>query len=141
MFALFKKEIQKASFEDVQYSINYPHNFLLINTLSFREQECLIEKTVPCHEEEQILNELIKMYQFKQKHIIVYGKNVNDESVINKYNQIKSLGFQNVFCYHGGLFEWLLLQDIYGKEEFKTTTNTLDILKYKPVNRFSRVLF
>lgn len=140
MFALFKKELQKASFEDVQYSIKFPDNFLLINTLTFGEQDCLIKNTLSCYEEENILNELIKLYRFKEKYIIIYGKNANDESVIKKYNQIKSLGFQHVFCYFGGMFEWLLLQDIYGKEEFKTTSNILDILKYKPINRFSRAL-
>jgi len=35
--------------------------------------------------------------------------------------------------YTGGLFEWLLLQDIYGKTEFPTTTNIIDLLKYKPM--------
>jgi len=30
------------------------------------------------------------------------------------------------------LFEWLLLQDIYGYDEFPTTIKVLDILKYKP---------
>ena len=42
------------------------------------------------------------------------------------------LGFINVYIYLGGLFEWLLLQDIYGRDLFKTTKNELDILKYKP---------
>jgi hypothetical protein len=32
----------------------------------------------------------------------------------------------------GGLFEWLMLQDIYGSDEFPTTKKELDILKYKP---------
>ena len=30
------------------------------------------------------------------------------------------------------MFEWLLLQDIYGNDDFKTTQEELDILKYKP---------
>ena len=33
--------------------------------------------------------------------------------------------------YTGGIFEWLLLQDIYGKDEFPTTSEELDILKYR----------
>jgi hypothetical protein len=32
----------------------------------------------------------------------------------------------------GGLFEWLMLQDIYGKELFPTTKKELDLLKFKP---------
>jgi enhancing lycopene biosynthesis protein 2 len=34
--------------------------------------------------------------------------------------------------YTGGLFEWLLLQDIYGTQEFLTTKKELDLLKFKP---------
>ena len=64
--------------------------------------------------------------------IIIYGKNCNDEKIYKKYQQLLSLGFYNVFVYPGGLFEWLLLQDIYGTEEFPTTSKQLDVLKYKP---------
>ena len=46
------------------------------------------------------------------------------------------LGFQKVFIYQGGMFEWLLLQDIYGHKEFPTTKKILDILKYKPHQTF-----
>jgi len=38
------------------------------------------------------------------------------------------------------LFEWLLLQDIYGSEEFPTTSHELDILKYKPMSAFNNLL-
>ena len=42
-----------------------------------------------------------------------------------------ALGFSQLYIYYGGLFEWLLLQDIYGND-FSTTTQNLDILKYRP---------
>ena len=48
-----------------------------------------------------------------------------------------SLGLTEVYVYPGGLFEWLLLQDIYGDDSFPTTKKELDILKYKPVSYFS----
>ena len=80
---------------------------------------------------------MISMYDLKSKHIIIYGKNANDESSEKKYQQIQKLGFLYVFLYSGGLFEWLLLQDIYGKEEFPTTTYTLDLLKYKHARTFN----
>ena len=51
-----------------------------------------------------------------------------------------SLGFYNVYLYNGGLFEWLLLQDIYGFDEFPTTKKELDILKYKPKSGFTLLL-
>ena len=64
--------------------------------------------------------------------IIVYGKNCNDETIQKKYQQLLTLGFYNIFVYTGGMFEWLLLQDIYGKDLFPTTKKELDLLKYKP---------
>jgi hypothetical protein len=54
-----------------------------------------------------------------------------DASVDKKYYQLISLGCKRVFIYRGGLFEWLLLQDIYGFSAFPTTKKILDILKYK----------
>lgn len=63
---------------------------------------------------------------------MVYGKNCNDEKIYEKEEQLRKLGFSNTFIYTGGLFEWLMLQDIYGNSEFPTTSYDLDILKYKP---------
>jgi hypothetical protein len=50
------------------------------------------------------------------------------------------LGFRNVCVYSGGMFEWLLLQDIYGATSFPTTSKELDILKYKPPSGRQRLL-
>ena len=72
------------------------------------------------------------MKENKNIRIIVYGKNCNDDSVQKKYQQFISLGFYNVFVYSGGMFEWLLMQDIYGKDLFPTTKKEVDLLKYKP---------
>jgi hypothetical protein len=60
----------------------------------------------------------------------------NDETVEKKYDQLIALGFQNVYLYPGGMFEWLHLQDVYGVQEFPTTSKILDILKYKPTRVF-----
>ena len=51
--------------------------------------------------------------------------------VYEKYNQLVQLGFTNISVYIGGLFEWMLLQDIYGDTSFPTTSKQLDILRYK----------
>ena len=67
-----------------------------------------------------------------RRRIVIYGKNCNDDTTNKKYQQLLTLGFYNIFLYTGGLFEWLLLQDIYGKELFPTTKKEVDILKYKP---------
>tara|TARA_B100000214_G_scaffold330430_1_gene270828 strand:- start:21 stop:461 length:441 start_codon:yes stop_codon:yes gene_type:complete len=120
--------IPKINYDDVKLSINNS-NYLLINTLPNHEQNCLIYKTIHFASEEQIINDLVN--NNKSHNIIIYGKNCNDDSVYKKYNQFIDLGFTNVYLYLGGLFEWLLLQDIYGKDMFKTTSNELDIIKYK----------
>lgn len=121
----------KISFEDMQQRIG-THNdlYVIINTLPNDMQNCLIPNTVESRNEEQVINNLLK--HNADKEIIIYGLNNNDESVIRKYKQLVSLGFQNIYIYLGGLFEWLLLQDIYGTDNFPTTSRELDIMKYKP---------
>jgi rhodanese-related sulfurtransferase len=122
---------QKINFEDVQFVINNSQTHLLINTLNEAEQECLITNTVNIKNEEALINKLLQNSK-KDIKIIVYGRNTNDEQIYKKYNQLRTLGFYNVYIYIGGLFEWLLLQDIYGDTEFPTTSKELDILKFKP---------
>lgn len=121
----------KISYEDVQYSIRNKEQYLLINTLLPTEQDCLILNTIKSDKEEIIVNSLININNKKIK-IIIYGKNCNDQKIYEKYNQLYSLGFYNIYIYTGGLFEWLLLQDIYGDIDFQTTRKELDILKFKP---------
>lgn len=121
-----------ASFENVQYAIKHRDRYLLINTLPLDNQKCLIQGTTPAIQEEQIVNEMVHNIHIPDRKIIVYGKNDTDSSVEQKYRQLCSLGVEQVFIYNGGMFEWLLLQDIYGEEEFMTSSKELDILKYRP---------
>jgi len=124
------QSIKKINFEDMQTVVKNPEVYLIINTLSPSEQQCLIVNTTNAEEEELIINKFMK--ENKNIRIIIYGKNCNDESTNKKYQQLLSLGFYNLFVYTGGMFEWLLLQDIYGKDMFPTTKKELDLLKYKP---------
>ncbi len=102
---------------------------LIISTLDINNQKCLIKPTVPCDKETDLLNSyLVKNKNIK---IIIYGKNGSDITIINKYLQLINLGFTNVHIYTGGIFEWLLLQEVYGNDDFSLTSNELDILKYK----------
>lgn len=64
--------------------------------------------------------------------IVVYGKNSNDITILHKYDQLVKLGFTNVHIYTGGIFEWMLLHEIYGKDLFKITKYEIDILRYRP---------
>ena len=115
-------------YEDVQNAIKY-NNFILINTLNENNQRCLIQKTIHFEKEEEIINDLLT--NNININIIIYGENCQDESPNKKYDQLRNLGFTNVFIYRGGLFEWLLLQDIYGFELFETTYVEKDHLLYK----------
>ena len=123
------QSMKKINYEDMQTIIKNPEVYFIINTLPLSEQLCLIVNTTLANEEEMIINKFMK--ENKGIRIIVYGKNCNDENVNKKYQQLLSLGFYNIFVYIGGMFEWLLLQDIYGKDLFPTTKKELDLLKYK----------
>ena len=132
-----KLSIQKVNFEDIQNVLNNQvKNVLIINTLenTSEAQYCILPGTVSYANEEKIINNYLN--DNKKIRIIIYGKNVNDISIYKKYTQLVELGFENVYVYPGGMFEWLLLQDIYGDDLFKTTAKELDILKYKPENQF-----
>ena len=124
------QSMKKINFEDLQTAVKNPEIYLLINTLPNSEQQCLIFNTISVDQEEVIINKYMK--ENKSIRIIVYGKNCNDETVSKKYQQLLTIGFYNVFVYQGGLFEWLMLQDIYGKDMFPTNKKEVDILKYKP---------
>ena len=76
-------------------------------------------------------NKSSRVSDSKKDPIFVYGRHSNDETIYLKYEQIRKLGGK-VYLYTGGLFEWLLLQDIYGFQQFPTTSKTLDLIKYKP---------
>ena len=112
---IFKRPPKYVNFEDVQdYIKNRRSGIIIVNTLSTNEQNCLISHTIPFNEEENLINEIL--LKGTNQTIIVYGKNYADTTVDKKYQQLVSLGFSAVYIYNGGLFEWLLLQDIYGTE-------------------------
>jgi hypothetical protein len=130
--------VRKVNFEDVQYAVKQRQNHLLINTLDSKEQTCLIYNTVSINSEERIINEYLN--KKINVNIIVYDKNANAPNLMKKYDQLIGLGFVNVYIYPGGLFEWLCLQDIYGDDNFPTTSKEQDILKYKGKSMFTSYL-
>jgi hypothetical protein len=133
-----QQSVQKVNFEDVQFIINSSrNNYILINTLSNHNQNCLITNTITVDKEEQIINGCLSNPNVR---IVIYGKNTNDPKIIEKYKQLLNLGFMNIYIYPGGLFEWLCLQDIFGKDEFPTTIDELDIYKYRPKSKFNELL-
>ena len=96
----------------------------------------LIDGTLPPEKEEAYINELLETMDAEsmaQLLIIIYGCNAMDKSATEKARQLISLGFSSVFVYPGGMFEWCLLQDIYGKKEFPIASGGvfLDPLLFK----------
>ena len=126
--------ISKIGYEDVQYAIK--NGYLIINTLPLNKQSCLIKNTINYNDEERLINELINSVD-SNAHIIIYGENTLDETTYDKCKKLIQFGFSNIHIYIGGLFEWLLLQDIYNCELFPTTTKENDILKYKGIRQFN----
>ena len=126
--------INKINYEDMQHIINN-RDYLIINTLNINNQDCLILNTMTPEQEINNLNKYIK--ENKKVKIVIYGENSTDAKIVDKYNQLYKLGFHNIYVYVGGLFEWLLLQDVYGEDEFPTSTKILDILKYKGKKKIS----
>ena len=120
--------IRKINFEDMQ-KFTKDTNCIIINTMPLGKQGCLISNTIDASKETTTINHLIKTDL--ERKIVIYGENACDEGLVNKYNQLIKLGFSNVHIYPGGMFEWILLQDIYGDDYFPTTRKITDILEFK----------
>ena len=119
--------IRRASFEDVQFARE--GKCLVISVLNEHEQSVLIKGTVPANDEVRLVEDALNL----KRDVLVYGLNSSDSRVLTKCEQILKLGGQPI-AYVGGLFEWLLLQDIYGVDAFPTNGFTLDHLRFKPNN-------
>lgn len=129
---LQKTHIKYINFENMQDAIQ-SNKAIIVNVLHSHEQSCLIKNTVLAHDEEKIINEMLFSFSVPDKPVIVYGKNDTDELVETKYEKLVKLGVENVYIYKGGMFEWMLLQDIYGAEEFPTTSKQMDIILFRPL--------
>lgn len=117
-------------FDDMLICIKTPEKYAVIHTMSASEQ-VLITGTLTPTQEESFINDHLSKYTDTQKTIILYGRNSCDDSPRQKLSQLLSLGIKDVYVYSGGLFEWVLLQDIYGVSEFPTTRVVLDLLAYR----------
>lgn len=139
-----------------------PPPWVILNTMENipKYQTSVFPQTIPPDIEELWINWLIDN---KIKcNIIIYGLNTCDARPEKKYHLLTKLGFQ-VYIYTGGMFEWLLLQDIYGDGrlikdetqdithmitshkqsgdiEFPTTSHEIDILRFRPRTLFPILL-
>ena len=127
-------KIRTANFDNIK-----ENTYILIHVMDETDQSVLIKGTLTIEKEITILNSLLSASKQRETNIIIYGKNTDDfHKVMRRYKQLCDLGF-NAFVYIGGLFEWLLLQEIYGMSEFPIEfsykqTGFLDILKFAPRN-------
>ena len=106
---------------------------VLIHTLPETEQEVLIKGTLTAKEEEKWMDKYLSGELQQEYTFFIYGRHSCDDTPRKKRNQLISLGISDVYIYTGGLFEWLLLQDIYGETEFPTRGGKpKDLLHYRP---------
>ena len=125
-----ESHIKTVNFDNVKYD-----KHLLIHVMDEKDQTLLIKGTLTIEDEIKTLNSVLSASKQGETRIIIYGKNTDDyEKVIRRYKQLRTLGF-DACVYFGGLFEWLLLQEIYGISEFpieKRGIAPMDALKYAP---------
>lgn len=118
-------------FDDLLHCIKTPEKYAIIHTMSASEN-VLIIGTLTASEEEAFMNDYLSTYSENPKTIVLYGRNSCDDSPRKKRAQLLSFGIRDVYIYSGGMFEWVLLQDIYGVTEFPTTSGVVDLLVYRP---------
>ena len=123
---------RRIGFEDMKHAAQ--NKYTIINTLPDNKQDCLIKGSTTANEEEDLINDLLE-HDEVDKIVILYGAHSADESVEKKAAELKEAGFRRVYLYGGGLFEWLLLQDVYGESDFPTTTKITDVLAFQPTRR------
>ena len=101
----------------IEHYSQISHKLIIIHTLENNEEDVLIKHTTLANEENDRINNFLKSN--KDVYICIYGKNAHDTKMHDKYSQLKELGFVNTYLYIGGLFEWLLLQQLYGEDTYQ----------------------
>jgi len=134
MISWFKKEKSKhIGFEDVKEALK--KNYILLNVLPNNMQTTLIKNTLAAESEEQTINTMINDYNVPDTPVLIYGTHSCDDKPQKKYDQLRGLGLGEIYIYNGGIFEWLLLNELYGDDEFPIdhiSSDRVDILKYRP---------
>lgn len=128
-----ESHIKTANFDNIKYD-----KHLLIHVMDEKDQSLLIKGTLTIEDEIETLNSVLSASKQRETRIIIYGKNTDDYGkVMRRYKQLCGLGF-DASVYFGGLFEWLLLQEIYGNSEFPINNKgnaPVDVLKCAPARK------
>jgi hypothetical protein len=98
------------------------NNTILINTFTpvQQQQHGLIRGTTLADKEEQVVQSALE--RDLSITILVYGHNALDPLPYRQADKLRNLGFKNVYVYVGGMFEWLLLCDLYGPDQYPLMT-------------------
>jgi len=122
--SFFKETYKKINVEEMQTILRTPEKYIIIHTLTSEYQDYIIPGTVQDTREESVINEMLTRIDIPDKPIVIYGKNARDETPETKTKQLKSLGLHDLSIYSGGMFEWLLLNEVYGDTEFPVQVQT-----------------
>jgi rhodanese-related sulfurtransferase len=133
LFGNWGQKKYKIGFEEMHRAIRSPREYCVIHTMPAGEQDCLVLGTVKAEEEESRIEGILAILgSSSATKIVVYGRNNVDETVEKKYRQLIGLGLTEVYIYVGGMFEWVLLQELYGEDNFPTVGRCKDLLRFKP---------
>ncbi len=118
---------------------NPPTPLLLLAAPSVDAQPWRIHGTLSADEEERQINRLVEHGSKNSgtpKHIVYYGLNSTDTSPETQARKLMSHGLK-ASVYRGGLFEWILLRELFGETVYRAdnighdpsaTLNPLDFL-------------
>jgi hypothetical protein len=134
LFGNWGQKQYKIGFEEMHRAIRSPRDYCVIHTMPVGEQDCLVLGTVKAEEEVSRIDGILEKTGSSSSatKIVVYGRNNVDETVEKKYRQLIGLGLTEVYVYVGGMFEWVLLQELYGEDNFPTVGRCKDLLRFKP---------
>lgn len=88
-----------------------------------------IEGTVDGDKANQVLDKCLR--EDPSKLVVFYGLNSTDSAPLHRWNNATQLGLENAHVYCGGMFEWLILGELYGNDMFPVTSIQDDLLKFK----------
>ncbi len=132
-----QSSIDFANYSTIQNAIRSGKT--IIHIMNVSDETILIKGTLPANKEVEQINNWILNNAFENE-IYIYGySNADFNKLLQRQKQLLGLGFKHVYIYFGGMFEWLLLRDVFGETEFQldgvVTGAVVDILKYnKPHN-------
>jgi hypothetical protein len=113
----------KTKFIGFDKIIKLEDNELLITVMGYNTTT-FIPKTIIPSQEESVINKIINDKLQNNYTIYLYGKSSKDMELIGKkINQLKELGFYNFAVYAGGFFEYLLLRESFGSNDFPIVGN------------------